>query len=170
MSLILVVDDAAAVREPIAAALRLAGYRTATAVDGKQALVAVLKEKPDLILLDLAMPVMDGMEYLAALRALPWTASTPVIVLSAGADRELVSRAAKFQVKDYLLKSALSLPELLKRVKQHVSDLVAAAAPDAPGAAVSADPVAPAAPSVGPIYRLAPDSFGRASEADGYKS
>jgi DNA-binding response OmpR family regulator len=122
VSLVLVVDDLAAIREPIAAALRLAGYQTLCAADGREALRAAWRHKPDLILLDLSMPVMDGLECLRALRLAAKTANVPVILLTGEADAARVAAAAKLRVKYYLLKSAFSLPELLKRVKQHVRE------------------------------------------------
>src|SRR5204863_5576048 len=123
MSLILVVDDMPAVREPIAASLRLAGHSTATAANGAQALAAVHVAKPDLILLDVAMPVMDGIAFLAALRAHPGTADIPVILLTADGDRARVLEAAELGARHYLLKSQFSLPELLKRVREQVAAL-----------------------------------------------
>ena len=132
MSLILVVDDAAAVREPIAAALQLAGYRTLGAADGREALKLAWLHRPSLILLDLAMPVVDGMTCLGALRAAESTAHIPVIVLSAADDRKSLARAARLGVSDYLVKSAFSLPDLLARVKQLIGD-----GPGASGAGVN---------------------------------
>lgn len=123
MSYILVVDDEAVIREPIAAALRLAGFRTAAAADGKAALAVAMRETPSLVLLDLAMPVMDGLTCLAALRAHATTADVPVILLTSAADGPLVARAARLRVKEYLLKSAFALPDLLKRVALHAADL-----------------------------------------------
>lgn len=123
MKLVLVVDDEAVIREPIAAALKLAGYRTATAADGKAALAIAVRDTPGLVILDLSMPVMDGMTCLAALRSYPPTASVPVILLTATADKPLVAEAARLRAKDYLLKSAFTLPKLLKRVTEHARDL-----------------------------------------------
>ena len=120
---VLVVDDEAVIREPMAAALKLAGYRTATAADGKAALVMAVRDTPGLIILDVSMPVMDGMTCLAALRSYAPTASIPVILLTATADKPRIAEAARLRVRDYLLKSAFTLPELLKRVTQRVRDL-----------------------------------------------
>jgi CheY-like chemotaxis protein len=138
MSLILVVDDLAAVRERVAASLRLAGYRTECAAGGLQALQAVSRETPDLILLDVSMPVMDGMECLAVLRASPVTSRIPVILLTGETDRHSVVLAAKLRVSAYLIMSSFSLPELLKRVKQHAPEI--AGDPATPGAAVPTPP------------------------------
>jgi CheY-like chemotaxis protein len=134
VSLILVVDDMAAVREPIAASLVGAGYRTATAPNGAKALAAVNQEKPDLILLDVSMPIMDGLTFLGVLRGNRSTASIPVILLTAAADEPRVRDAAKLGVKAYLLKSEFSVAEMLKRVKQHLRETLppsGSATPDA---------------------------------------
>ena len=69
MSNVLVVDDMAIFREPIAASLRLAGFETVCAANGQEALSAMDMRRPDVILLDLAMPVMDGISFLQSLRA-----------------------------------------------------------------------------------------------------
>ena len=71
MSSILVVDDMAVFREPIAASLRLAGHQTQCAADGEEALRMVRQRRPDLILLDVSMPKMDGITFLKRLRAEP---------------------------------------------------------------------------------------------------
>ena len=128
MSLILVVDDVAAIREPIAASLKLAGYATATAANGAEALALVHQEKPDLILLDVSMPVMDGISFLRALRAHTSTAAVPVIPLTADSDRARVLEAARMGAKEYLLKSTFSLPDLLKRVKERAAEALHAGA------------------------------------------
>ncbi len=120
MSTILIVDDMAIFRDPIAASLRLAGYETMAAPNGKDALALIARQRPDLVLLDLAMPVMDGMTMLAALRRTPGGAKIPVILLTAAAEKRLVLQAAHLGVGDYLLKSRFSLTELLARVKKHL--------------------------------------------------
>jgi len=83
----MVVDDMAVIREPIAASLRAAGHKTLCASDGKEALMLIKGNVPDMILLDLSMPGMDGMSVLRALRGDPLTAKTPVILLTASADK-----------------------------------------------------------------------------------
>lgn len=121
MSLILVVDDMAVIREPIAAALRGKGYTTACASDGKEALALIKRTPPDLILLDVSMPGMDGLSVLRVLRSDPASAKVPVILLTASADKEHIVRAAKFGVRDYVLKSRFSFAELLARVEKYLS-------------------------------------------------
>lgn len=73
---------------------------------------------PDLVLLDVAMPVMDGLTCLERLRANPTTAHIPVIMLTAMSEREQVVKAARLGIQGYLLKSQFSTAELLKCVAE----------------------------------------------------
>ena len=118
MNKILVVDDMAIFRQPIAATLRREGYDVICAGDGREALEAVHRQAPDLILLDLALPVMDGLTCLAALRQDPRTRHIPVIALTAMAEREAIKRAVNIGVQGYLLKSQFSLDDLLEHVRK----------------------------------------------------
>ncbi len=159
MSTILIVDDMAIFRDPIAACLRLAGYETACAPNGKDALALIAKSPPDLILLDVAMPVMDGMTMLAVLRRTPALAKLPVILLTAAAEKHLILQAAKLGVGDYLLKSRFSLTELVARVKKHLDtkpSVTAAEAPP-PNGDVQAAPAAAAKNLAAPAARDALD-------------
>ena len=128
MSTILVVDDMPIFRDPIAAALRLAGYQTLTASNGRDALATARANRPDLILLDLAMPVMDGLTCLHAMRSIETLVDLPVILLTAMSEKEHELEAAKLGVKDYLLKSRFSLSDLLTRVKGALGSESAASA------------------------------------------
>ena len=80
---ILVVDDEPAIRYTVEDVLTDAGFRVVTAEDGVQALEEVYREKPDAILLDLTMPVMDGWTFLGHCRTEPTCAGIPVVVMSA---------------------------------------------------------------------------------------
>lgn len=80
--LVYVLDDDTAVREAYAAALSRLGYRVRTAPDGLKGQELVKAEKPDLILLDMLMPHMDGIGFLKSLRQEPGTAAIEVIVIS----------------------------------------------------------------------------------------
>jgi two-component system, OmpR family, response regulator MprA len=111
---LLVVDDEPAVRDALDRALRAEGYRVATAADGRAALDRMAEERPDLIVLDVLMPVMDGLEVCRALRAAG--DRTPILVLTARdsvADRvEGLDAGAD----DYLVKP-FALDELLARIR-----------------------------------------------------
>jgi DNA-binding response OmpR family regulator len=89
---ILVVDDDALIRDTLATALGDEGYAVRVAPDGRAALSSIGNWRPDLIVLDLMMPVMSGVEFRAAQRSVADTAQIPVIVLSAA--HEVQARAA----------------------------------------------------------------------------
>jgi CheY-like chemotaxis protein/HD-like signal output (HDOD) protein len=120
MSTILVVDDMAIFRDPIASTLQAAGYKTLKAAAGKEALVVIRTSRPDLVLLDVAMPGLDGLSVLKEMRGDPAIAAIPVIMLTALSDKAKVLQAASLGVRDYMLKSQFSLKELLQRVAKHV--------------------------------------------------
>jgi HD-like signal output (HDOD) protein/DNA-binding NarL/FixJ family response regulator len=122
MSTILIVEDSAIISQPIAAALKREGYETAVAEHGVAAEASISRERPDLILLDLAMPVMDGMTFLKRLRGSKATQTIPVIVLSAVADKPRVVQAVKLGISGYLLKSRFSLSEMLELIERTLSD------------------------------------------------
>lgn len=81
--LVLVVDDDPDIAEIVCELLQGEGHRTVTARDGQEALEVLAREKPDAVVLDLKMPVMDGVEALRRLRSQPALAATPVVVLTA---------------------------------------------------------------------------------------
>lgn len=83
----LVVDDDAAVRGFVAMVLRAAGYRVLTAAHGGEALECIARQQPDLVLLDLAMPVMDGWHVQQTLRA--QGVHVPLVFMSAGYNARL---------------------------------------------------------------------------------
>ena len=118
MSTVLVVDDMAFFREPIAAALRQNGYQTICAGNGKEALGAARRKRPDLILLDVAMPEMDGLTFLKAMQGDPHLQGVPVILLTAIAERDSVVEAVTLGAKEYLLKSQFSLDEMVARIER----------------------------------------------------
>ena len=133
MITLMIVDDMPIFREPIAASLRLAGYKTVTAADGKEALAKAAEHHPQLILLDLAMPVMDGITFLGEFRALPGMEKVPVILLTALSQKDRIVQAARLGVRDCMLKSQFSLRELQERIRKYVGD---AEAPPEAGAVI----------------------------------
>lgn len=144
---ILVVDDTAIFRDPLAASLRSAGYDTACAANGEEAMVAITARRPDLILLDLAMPVMDGASVLRALRARGDANRIPVIVISATTEQQLAFEAGLLGADDYFVKSRVSLEEVIGRVGRILAAGVRPApASAAPATGVHATPASPAPP------------------------
>ncbi len=106
--LILVVDDDEDLRELVSDALVLAGYRVRTARNGKVALEQAQLMRPDLIVLDLMMPVMNGWQFLEAQREDPDLASVPVIVVTAGPDSQ-AEGAAVFMRKPFDVATLLTV-------------------------------------------------------------
>lgn len=119
MSTVLVIDDEARTREALTRLLAREGYQTVTAGDGAEALRALESATPDVILLDLMMPGMDGLELLEALRRHPQWKALPVVVLTALSDTHTVNRARQLGAKEYLVKATFSLAEMLEHVKRY---------------------------------------------------
>ncbi len=117
--LILVVDDEAMIGELYKTKLELDGYRVNIASNGKEGLASVAKEKPDLILLDLLMPQMTGVEMLNILKTDPQTSKIPVIIITNLLSKpDDIKKAQALGACDYLIKSNITLDELSKRVKE----------------------------------------------------
>ena len=109
--LVLVVDDHAEGREICARLLEQAGFRVATAINGLDGLVKALTLRPDVIVMDLAMPDLDGLDCTRQLAASTLTREIPVIVLTAHATPETQANAAAAGCSGFLVKPLL--PELL---------------------------------------------------------
>lgn len=135
MSLIMVIDDMAVIREPIAAALTSAGHEAVCAGGGEEALGMMRRRVPQLVILDLSMPKMDGMAVLRAMRSFAPMAKTPVILLTATVDKEHILEARKLGVHDYILKSSFSLSGLIERAAKCLAEAAGAGANGAKTAA-----------------------------------
>ncbi|MGH8444473.1 MAG: response regulator transcription factor [Solimonas sp.] len=116
MSKILVVDDDAHIREVVCFALQKSGYTVCTADNGEQALARVASERPDLVILDILMPELDGTEVCRRLRADPRHAALPIIFLSSKDDE--IDRIVGLELggDDYIAKP-FSPRELVARVR-----------------------------------------------------
>lgn len=115
---ILAVDDERHIVRLIQVNLERAGYQVITAFDGTEGLKKVESEKPDLIVLDVMMPKMDGFEVLKRLQANPETREIPVIMLTAKAQDTDVFRGWSSGVSAYLTKpfNPLELLTFVKRI------------------------------------------------------
>ena len=120
MSTILVMDDQPELRQLFQRVLENQGYMVATADNGRAGLAAVGAADPQLILLDMAMPLMDGLTFLHELRRLPGRAGLPVIILSGLMSAEQTRAARELGVVDQLVKAEFSMKELRARVARHV--------------------------------------------------
>ncbi len=110
---ILVVDDEAAIRKFLRVSLEAQGFKVVEAVSGKEGLTQAVASRPDLIILDLGLPDIEGFEVLGSLRE--WS-KVPVIVLTVRDDEEDKVRALDGGADDYLTKP-FSVPELLARIR-----------------------------------------------------
>ncbi len=120
MSGVLVVDDDAAIVEMVSEALALDGIPHRTAADGRQALAAVAAERPAVILLDMNMPVMDGMAFCRALDDGPGRDGSAVVVMTAS------TRAGHYRATcaaDDVLGKPFSLDALYAVVERHLQPL-----------------------------------------------
>ena len=115
---ILVIEDEEALREAVVAALEREGFQVLSAADGFSGMSIGFKEHPDLILLDHLMPKMTGMGMLEALREDPWGARVKVIMTTNVNETEMVNKALAQNVKQYLVKSDISLDSMVEFVKE----------------------------------------------------
>lgn len=112
---LVVVDDDAAIRDILEMVLSSEGYEVLTAADGFAALEAVRRSPPDLILLDIKMPVMSGSEFAKAYREAPGP-HAPIVVLTAAQDAQ--GRATELGAEAYLPKP-FELEDLLELIARH---------------------------------------------------
>lgn len=112
--LIMIIDDEAGVRELLADALKLAGFETTTAVDAMAAQTALRTIKPDLLIVDINMPMMDGFEFIERIRSNG--NNTPALMLSARGDRADITRGLTLGADDYVTKP-FGLEELVLRIR-----------------------------------------------------
>ena len=121
MPTILVIDDDALTREAVSRLLEHEGYRTVRAANGKDGWATLYDRTPDLVLLDLMMPQMDGVTFLQLLRRSDRWGSLPVIVLTGrAADDRLVRSASELGVQDTVAKASSGIDDLLDRVRRHL--------------------------------------------------
>ncbi|MEO7190911.1 MAG: response regulator [Vicinamibacterales bacterium] len=113
---ILIAEDDRLLMRASSAALRRHGFEVVAAVDGEEALAMALSAAPDLILLDVIMPKLDGIEVLSRLKAEPATASIPVIMLSNLGQPRDVEEALAAGAVAYCVKSDLRGDELAAKV------------------------------------------------------
>ena len=121
--LILVVDDDPSIRQTLTRELALAGYDAISAADGVEGKAVFEERRPDLVITDLAMPRLDGLGLLAAVRKVD---ATPVLVLSVRGEEEDKVRALDLGADDYVTKP-FSLRELFARVRTQLRRAGAAA-------------------------------------------
>jgi DNA-binding response OmpR family regulator len=117
---ILVVEDEESLRNFYVNLLKSEGYEVASAENGEQGLNRAKSEKPDLILLDLMMPVLDGKIMLKRLREIPEFKTLPVIVLTNAGDIDSMTQTHFFDnASEFLIKSNVDPGEVIKKIKMY---------------------------------------------------
>ncbi len=115
---VLVVEDDAFLLKAYQAKLTSSGFTVIIATDGFEALEALKKEKPDVVLLDLVMPRMDGFTALAEIKKLPDLQSIPIIVASNLGQQDEIERVKTMGATDFITKSNLSMGELVDKLNK----------------------------------------------------
>ncbi len=117
MARILIADDEAHIIKMVEFKLRNLGHEVITASDGGEALEKATSDQPDLVMLDVMMPVMDGFQVLQKLKTQEETKSLPVIMLTARGQEKDVVTGFETGAVDYVIKP-FSFPELIARINR----------------------------------------------------
>ena len=119
---ILIVEDDAAMREALADKFEHEGFSVLKAGDGEEGLKTGLEKHPNLVMLDIMMPKMDGMETMKKIREdKRWGSEVPIIFLTNVNEPEKISEAALFKVFDFLVKTDWHLDDVVNLVKQKLA-------------------------------------------------
>jgi DNA-binding response OmpR family regulator len=120
---VLVVDDEADIVSTVKYRLEFCEFEVITATNGKEGLEKAASEKPDIILLDISMPVMSGHEMLERLKNSPDIKDTPVIVVSDFSDAKDIAKAAELGIADYVTKP-FDFTELMGKISNALGNKV----------------------------------------------
>lgn len=117
---ILIVEDEKILCDTIADNLQSEKFLTIKAENGRQAVELALSKHPDLILLDLLLPEMDGMTALKKIRQDAWGSSVPVIILTnlSAIEKQLVQDIATLKPMYYFVKSDIKIEDVIKKIKE----------------------------------------------------
>ena len=117
---ILVVEDEGAMRDIVTHKLQMGGFIVVQAVDGQEGLDMFAKEHPDLVLLDLMLPKVDGFGVLEQIRSTkdPKLADTPVIILSNIWNDQDILKVRALKISDYMMKAYFTTEQILSTVKK----------------------------------------------------
>jgi len=117
MTKILLVEDDAALRDIYSTRFLAEGYEVVTAADGEQALTTAVREKPNLILLDIMMPKISGFDVLDILRTTPETKDCKIVLMTALSQPSDIDKGKSLGADDYLVKSQVTLTDVVEKVK-----------------------------------------------------
>jgi CheY-like chemotaxis protein len=124
---ILVVEDEAPLRNAVSSILSFNGFEVFEAKNGQEGLDLVYKVRPDLILLDHTMPVMDGLTMFEKLRQDRWGSSVPVIFLTNSTNLAKIASPTEEALPDFLVKSDWNIEDIVKIIKERLGVVLAPA-------------------------------------------
>jgi two-component system, OmpR family, response regulator VicR len=119
---IMIVDDDAALGQMYQQIFTDEGYEVVWVQDGEQALAKILEEKPNLLLLDIMMPKIQGLDVLDIIKATPSTEQTKIMILTALSDENVVAKAKQFGAVDVIVKSQVEMADVVAKVKAVLGD------------------------------------------------
>ena len=122
MKKILLIEDEAALQKTFGDTLCSEGYQLVSATDGEVGLRLAKSETPDLIILDLILPKLNGLEVLKSLKEDQQTRGIPVIILTNLGDLENIEKALELGATTYLVKADHTLEEVIEKVKKALSE------------------------------------------------
>ncbi len=150
MAKILLVEDDVSLRDVYSARLQAEGYVIVVAANGEEALAMAVKEMPDLVLLDVMMPRISGFDVLDILRSTPETAKVKVIMMTALSSPEDHDRGEKLGVDRYLVKSQVTLEEVVATIADVLTKAKAEAGAGEPIVGGPSQPAPPTPPPAAP--------------------
>ncbi len=122
MKKILFIEAESALQKTFGDVLKQEGYKRASALDGEEGLRLVKSEKPDLVLLDLILPKLNGFDVLKSLKEYPETKDIPIIVLTNLEGTGDVEKALELGATTYLVKANYTLEEVLQKIKKALGE------------------------------------------------
>lgn len=118
MAKILLIEDDKFLRELIIQKLSKEGFDVVEGIDGEEGLKKIKEEKPNLVLLDLLLPGIDGFEVLTRAKQDPEINKIPVLILSNLGDREDIEKGLKLGAADFLVKANFTPGEIIEKIKK----------------------------------------------------
>lgn len=120
---ILIVEDDEFISDVYMRKLAMEGFEVSLARDGEEALRAIRDRKPDVLLLDIMIPLKDGFQVLSELRADAGLSDIRVVVMSNLSQGKDIAHAKELGALDYIVKSNISLPDMVQRIRKALASL-----------------------------------------------
>lgn len=112
----LLVEDDTFMLEILSGRLRKSGYEVSIATDGEECMKILESQKPDVVLLDILLPKIDGFEVLRRMNSLPELSHIPVVILSNLGQKEEIQKAKNLGAKDYIVKANFTTKEIVEKL------------------------------------------------------